>query len=183
MYLPRAYQIESEKSVTKLLYKLKLEIIKAWKKCMAARNVKEEMDSRDNVGFIMKRRWWGRLIVKNDWYFILEQYEIPMTLTEIRIKGKENLRGWKNWTANLILKRWYLNQRYFIFYPSPLWNPNHLCHTEELVGRMQVMEGVSKTLLEWRGIGPGETPTGCSRVLRVWGLEYYASWRVNLSHP
>lgn len=157
MYLPRAYQIESEKSVTKLLYKLKLEIIKAWKKCMAARNVKEEMDSRDNVGFIMKRRWWGRLIVKNDWYFILEQYEIPMTLTEIRIKGKENLRGWKNWTANLILKRWYLNQRYFIFI--------HL-HSEILI--------TSATLRSW---------LAACKLWKVWARLYWSGGGSGLERP
>lgn len=33
-----------------------------------------------------------RLIVKNDWYFILEQYEIPMTLTEIRIKKEKKFK-------------------------------------------------------------------------------------------
>ena len=78
----------------------------------------------------VERGWWGRLIIKNDWYFIREQNEIPMTLTEIRIR----LCVCSLHSGSLL--SWNLNQRYFVPYASPLWNPSHLCHTQELLGRM-----------------------------------------------
>lgn len=60
----------------KLMNKFRLEVIKVWKKDMIAGNV-EEMDSRDNVRFAVKKLLIIQVkesdkeegVIKNDWYF------------------------------------------------------------------------------------------------------------------
>lgn len=67
-----------------------------------------------------------------------------MTLMEIRKRGKKSFRGWKNWTPIQFWKEKSWNEYALPYLSNSTLKSSHFCHTEELLGCIQNMEGVSK---------------------------------------
>lgn len=81
-------------------------------------------------------------------------------------KRKGKFQGVKKLNTYPILERWSLNPQVLPSLSNFTLSPNHLCHTEELLGCMQDTEGVSKASIRVRG---GKHKTLCSLGLRrVW---------------